>query len=105
MDQQCQTETFHGFTPCSLLSKRSLLAWTIACAWLCSSSIVFVKFPGRPQDQPTSDSHEIWLWIRHGIYTNRYVNVLEVSFVLSLIVLTVVAYCIKNFRENQLIVE
>ena len=34
MGQQCQAETFHGFIPCSLQSKTSLLAWTAACASL-----------------------------------------------------------------------
>ena len=36
MDQQCQVETFHGFIPCSLQTKASLLARTAACASLCS---------------------------------------------------------------------
>ena len=33
-----QTETFHGFIPCSLQSKTSLLAWTAASVSLCSSA-------------------------------------------------------------------
>ena len=47
----------------------------------------------------------LWLWISGGIYTNKYVNILEGSFVLNLIILTVVTYFVKLFRGNQLIVE
>ena len=43
-----QAETFHGFLPCSLQSKTSLLAWTIACAALCSPSSVWFKSSARP---------------------------------------------------------
>ena len=43
MGQQCQTETFHGCIPCSLQSKTSLLAWTVACASIYSSSSVFLE--------------------------------------------------------------
>ena len=39
------------------------------------------------------------------IYRNRYVNVREVPFVLSLIILSVVTYCVKPFGGNQLIIE
>ena len=45
----------------------------------------------------------LWLWISGGVYTNRYVNVLEGSFALNLIILTTVTYCVKLFRGNQLI--
>ena len=44
-------------------------------------------------------------WISGGIYINKNVNVLEVSFVLNLIILTTVTYCVKLFRVNQLIVK
>ena len=47
----------------------------------------------------------LWLWISGGVYTNKYVNILEGSFVLNLINLTTVTYCVKLFRGNQLIVE
>ena len=47
----------------------------------------------------------LWLWISSGVYTNKYVSILECSFVLNLIVLTTVTYCVKLFRGNQLIVE
>ena len=47
----------------------------------------------------------LWLWITGGVYTNKYVNILEGSFVLNLIILTTVTYCVKLFRGNQLIVE
>ena len=47
----------------------------------------------------------LWLWISGGIYTNKYVNILEGSFVLNLIILTVVTYCVNLFRGNQLIAE
>ena len=45
------------------------------------------------------------LWISGGVYTNKYVNILEGSFALNLIILTIVTYCVKLFRGNQLIVE
>ena len=47
----------------------------------------------------------LWLWISGGVYTNKYVNILEGSFVLNLIILTVITYCVNLFRGNQLIVE
>ena len=47
----------------------------------------------------------LWLWISGGVYTNKYVNILEGSFLLNLIILTVVTYCVNLFRGNQLIVE
>ena len=47
----------------------------------------------------------LWLWISGGVYTNRYVNVLEGSFALNLIVLTTVTYCVNLFGGNQLIAE
>ena len=47
----------------------------------------------------------LWLWISSGVYTNKYVSILECSFVLNLIILTTVTYCVKLFRGNQLIVE
>ena len=46
----------------------------------------------------------LWLWISGGVYTNKYINILEGSFALNLIILTV-TYCVKLFRGNQLIVE
>ena len=49
MGHQCQAETFHGFIPCSLQTKASLLAWTAACASPCSSSSVCFKSSARPQ--------------------------------------------------------
>ena len=47
----------------------------------------------------------LWLWISGGVYTNKYINILEGSFALNLIILTIVTYCVKLFRANQLIVE
>ena len=47
----------------------------------------------------------LWLWISGGVYTNRYMNVLEGSFALNLIVLTTVTYCVNLFGGNQLIAE
>ena len=37
-----------------------------------------------------------------GVYTNKYVNILEGSFLLNL---TAVTYCVDLFRGNQLIVQ
>ena len=47
----------------------------------------------------------LWLWISGGVYTNKYVNILEGSFVLNLIILTVVTYCVDLFKGNHRIVE
>ena len=47
----------------------------------------------------------LWLWIIGGVYTNKYVNILEGSFVLNLIILTVVTYCVDLFKGNHRIVE
>ena len=47
----------------------------------------------------------LWLWIIGGVYTNKYVNILEGSFVLNLIILTVVTYCVDLFSGNHRIVE
>ena len=47
----------------------------------------------------------LWLWISGGVYTNRYINILEGSFVLNLIILTVVTYCVNLFGGSPLIVE
>ena len=44
----------------------------------------------------------LWLWISGGVYINKYVNILEGSFLLNL---TAVTYCVDLFRGNQLIVE
>ena len=49
MGQKCPAETFHGFIPCSLQSKTSLLAWTAACTPVCSFSSVCFESSGRPQ--------------------------------------------------------
>ena len=49
MGQQCQAETFHGFIPCSLQSKTSLLAWTAAHASLCSTPGVCFEPSARSQ--------------------------------------------------------
>ena len=46
----------------------------------------------------------MWLWVSGGVYTNKYVNTLECSFSLNLIILTVVTYCVNLFKGNQLIV-
>ena len=46
----------------------------------------------------------LWLWISGGVYTNKYVNILEGSFALNLIILTAVTYCVNLFKGNQLIV-
>ena len=43
----------------------------------------------------------LWLWISGGVYTNRYVNVLEGSFALNLTILTTVTYCVKLFTGNH----
>ena len=111
MDQQWQAETFHGFIPCSLQSKTLLLAWTAACASLHLFSSVCLQYSGRSQDKPASNSHSSWesflvlmdqWW---SLYTNKYINILEGSFALNLIILTTVTYCVKLFRANQLIVE
>ena len=45
----------------------------------------------------------LWLIISGGVYTNKYVNALEGSFVLNLIILTAITYCVNLFRGNQLI--
>ena len=67
--------------------------------------VVLLVFDFNFQENCKTNLLEIfWLWIRGGIYTNRYVNVLEVSFVLSLVVLTVVSVS-NTSEENQLIVE
>ena len=47
----------------------------------------------------------LWLWISGGVYTNKYVNILEGSFLLNLIILTAVTYCVNLFRGNYRIVE
>ena len=47
----------------------------------------------------------LWLWISGGVYTNKYVNVLEGSFVLNLIILTAITYCVDLFSGNHRIVE
>ena len=49
MGQQCQAETFHGFIPCSLQSKASLLTWTVARALLCSPPGGCFESPARSQ--------------------------------------------------------
>ena len=112
MSQQCQAKTFHGFVPRSLQSKTLLLVCTAACGLLHSSSSysVCIQYSGRPQDKPASNSHRVgnlflWLWISGGVYTNKYVNILEGSFVLNLIILTTVTYYVKLFRGNQLVVQ
>ena len=43
----------------------------------------------------------LWLSISGGVYTNRYVNVLEGSFVLNLIILTAVTYCVNVLVGSQ----
>ena len=107
--QKCQVESFHGLIPCSLQSKTSLLARTTACTSLCSSSSASFNI----QEYPTTSPLEIligvgnlflWLWVSGGVYRNKYVNILECSFVLNLIILTTVTYCVKLFRGNQRIV-
>ena len=47
----------------------------------------------------------LWWWISGGVYTNKHVNILEGSFLLNLIILTVVTYYVNRFRGNQLVVE
>ena len=46
----------------------------------------------------------LWLWICGGVHINKYVNVLEGSFVLNLIILTAITYCVRLFKGNPLIV-
>ena len=46
----------------------------------------------------------LWLWVSGGVYTNRFINVLEGSFALNLVTLTVVTYCVNLFGASQLIV-
>ena len=60
MGQQCQAETFHGFIPCSLQSKTSLLAWTAASTSLCPSSSVRLQSSVIFQHQPASNY--CWSW-------------------------------------------
>ena len=47
----------------------------------------------------------LWLWVSGGVHTNKYANILEGLFLLNLIILTTVTYCVNLFRGNQLIVE
>ena len=65
------------------------------------------------QEDPTTSPLEIligvanlflWLWVSGGVYRNKYINILKCSFVLNLIILTTVTYCVKLFRGNQRIV-
>ena len=43
----------------------------------------------------------LWLSINGGVYTNRYINVLEGSFALNLIILTAVTYCVNILVGSQ----
>ena len=47
----------------------------------------------------------MWLWISGGVYTNKYVNILEGSFLLNLTILTAITYFVDLFRGNYHIVE
>jgi len=42
-------EAIHGFIPCSIQSKTALLAWTAACALLCSAFSVCLQSSAKPQ--------------------------------------------------------
>ena len=87
MGQQCQAETFHGFIPCSLQSKTSLLTWTVAHASLCSPPFLVA-----------------WAWVSGGVYRNWCLDALECSFALNLIILVGTTYHVKFSQRNQLAV-
>ena len=62
-----QAETIYRFIPCSLQSKTSLLAWTVACASLCSSSSVCFHPRARCQCQPASNFGGSWGYLSVGL--------------------------------------
>ena len=75
--------------------------------------ILFLVFAFNFQEDPKTNLLAIlietgnlflWLWISGGVYTNRYINVLEGSFVLNLIISSAINYCVNLLGGNQLIV-
>ena len=108
MGQQCQTETFHGCIPCSLQSKTSLLAWTAACVSLLCSSVGLCF---NPLQDPSvnllailvgTGTLQLRAWISGGVYNNWFLEALEGSFALNLIVLAAAITYIDHSQGNQL---
>ena len=75
--------------------------------------ILFLVFAFNFQEDPKTNLLAIlietgnlflWLWISGGVYTNRYINVLEGSFVLNLIISSAINYCVNLLGGSQLIV-
>ena len=62
MGQQCKAETIHGFIPCSLQSKTSLLAWTAAHASALFFFLVFALNPSARLLAVNLVSNSSWNW-------------------------------------------
>ena len=72
--------------------------------------VLLLVFTLNPQEDPSINLLAIlvevvnlflWLSISGGVYTNRYVNVLEGSFALNLIILTAVTYSVNVLNGGQ----
>ena len=93
-----QAEIFHGFIPCSLQSKTSLLAWTIYS--LCFAFVLFAVFAFSPQQDSSINLLAIlvgmlhmWCWFSGDVYGNWCL--------LNLIILAAATYHVKHSEGNQ----
>ena len=107
MGQQCKAETFHGFIPCSLQRKTSVLARTPALKFL--RFVLLLVFAFNFQEDPRitllailvgTGVFQMCAWISGGVYRKWYLNVLEGSFALNLIFLVGATYCVRLAKGN-----
>ena len=108
MGQQCQVETIHGFISCSLQRKTSLLAWTAACASLCTSFSVCFESSARRINLLAillgAGILQLWAWLNGGVYKSSCLDAFESLFTLNLIMLAAATYYVELSKGNQLAV-
>ena len=90
-------------------SKTSLLAWTAACASLCSSFSVCFESSTRSNINLLAilmgaGILQLWAWVSGGVYKNWCLDALEGSFSLNLIMLVGTTYYVKFSEGSQLAV-